>query len=168
MKIFRCDADDGVLQTAEILRAADDCGVAFVTVLPHVIADDHHWMRIFADAFFGGESAAEEGPHANCIEIIGRDHAADNTFGPVPDTQGCTGDTTNDERLTQCAVPLKIEKVRVGKTVESGCAAYCPRKGKHPLLVSDGRVRPQKDSFDPAENGCVGSDAKSQAKNCQN
>src|SRR5206468_4618273 len=77
------DTDDRMRQTREHLRLADDVRVAMKPVLPHLVTDHGHRMRIATDVLTGFEGAAEYGMDTDRLEIVRRHHAADNALRAI-------------------------------------------------------------------------------------
>src|ERR1700674_5764522 len=111
------------------------------------------------------EPAPENRMHPERMEVIRRYDAPGHALRPVADAQRSPGDLLSDERVEQRAAPPKIVEVRPGDFAEAGRPASrsCERKDR--LLVGNGRVRAEQDSFDPTVNSGIGADPQGQAKN---
>src|SRR5262249_27856910 len=124
-------------------------------------------MRITSDSFFGSESAPQNWPHTECIEIIRRYDANACAFGAIADAQRRTGDAIDDERLKQRSVFSEINEIGIREPVVSRYPARRADKREHPVLMWHERIRPNQNSFDPTEHRGVGSNTECEAKNCQ-
>src|SRR5207244_186300 len=118
------DTDDRMGQTREHLRLADDTRVAMKPVLPHLVADNRDWMRIAAHVLTGFEAAPEYGMDTDCVEIVGRHHAAGDALCAIAEGQRRSGDLLADERISERAAALEILEVRP-RDVVSARSAVC-------------------------------------------
>src|ERR1700682_2768680 len=89
----------------------DDGRIAAKAVLPHLIADHRHRVRIPSGVFCRLESAPENRTHADRIKIVRVDDAAVRALGPVADAERGPRDLLRNEGIDQRAASLKIKKV---------------------------------------------------------
>ena len=148
----------------ERLRLADNRRIAVEELRPHLIADHGDRMSVATEVFSRFKRAAQNRMDSQCFEIVGGHDAGCFAVSSIADGQCSAHDAVHDERVEQCAVPLEIDEVGPGDIV---AAAHHTRSGDghHSFLVNDKRKRAEQDSFNPTEDGGVGADAESQAKN---
>ena len=111
VETLRRHADNGVRHAGEHLCFANDGRIAVKALLPDLIADDRHGMRVAADVLACLEASSENGMHADRVEIIRRHHAAERTLRAIADTECRAGDLIGDEGIGQRAVPFEILEV---------------------------------------------------------
>ena len=97
VKFFRRDADDCVLNAIQHLRSADDVGIAAVTILPGLITEHGHWMRVATFTFLGPEAAAQNRFYSERVEIIRRHDCARCAFSAIANAQRSAGNPINDK-----------------------------------------------------------------------
>src|SRR4029077_7147111 len=105
------DTDDRMRQTGEHLRPSDDIGLAMKPLLPHLITEHGHRMRVATDVFTGFEAAAEDRTDTNRVEIVRRHHAAGDALRAIAERERGAGDLLADERVGERAAPLEILEV---------------------------------------------------------
>src|SRR6266566_2847261 len=96
-------------------------------------------------------------------EIIRRDDTSRGDLGPVANAERGAHNLAYKERVKQFAVPLQIEEIGPGK--RGTVSLSRSRQSQQPLLVRNRRVGAEQKSLHPTENGGVGADTQSQAKN---
>ena len=138
-------------QTCEHLRLADDIRVAMKPVLPHLIADNGHWMRIATDVLADFEAAAEYGMDTDCVKIVRRYHAAGDALRAIADGQRRSGDFFGDERVSERAAAFEILEVWP-RDVVSVRAAVCAGERDQSVLVDDKRIWTKEDALDPTKH----------------
>ena len=165
VEALRRHADDRVRQAGEHLRFADDVGIAAEAVLPRLVADHRHRMRVATGVLARVESAAENRTHADRVEVVRRDHAARRALGAIADAERRPRDFLGDERVGERAAALKIDPVGPRHVVPVRArAAIGAGHRDEAVLIDHERIRPQQDAFDPAEHGGVGADAEREAE----
>jgi hypothetical protein len=105
----------------------------------------------------------EDRAHAESVEIVRRNDASGSALGPASDGERGARDLVPDEGLDERAVTPEVEEIGPGEIGIFGPAVR-GAQGHEPLLVGDHRIGTEEDSFDPAENGGVGTDPESQAE----
>ena len=123
MKFFRRDADDCVLNAIQHLRSADDVGIAAVTILPGLITDHGHWMRVATFSLLWPEATPQNRSHSERVEIIRRDNCARCAFSAIANAQRSASNPINDERLKERGIFFVIEEFGIRKSGESLLAA---------------------------------------------
>ena len=140
VKFFRRDADDRVLNPVEILRSADDIRIATVTILPGLITDHGHWMRVATFTFLGPEPAPQNRFYSERVEIICRDNCARRAFSAIADAQRRAHNSIDDERLKERGILFVIEEFGIRQPSESIFTARCGVQREHAVLVYDQRI----------------------------
>ena len=117
-------------------------------------------MRIAPRAFFRPEAAAKHRANIERIEIIRRNDSARGALRPIAHAQRRPHYPINYERFEKRRVLFQIDKVRIRQAVTFRCPACCPAQGEHSVLVRNQRVGANQNSFDPAKDGGIRSDAE--------
>src|SRR5262249_18614631 len=149
---FWSDADDRVLNAVHKLRPPDDVRIEIVAIFPGPICNHRDGMRITSRFLFRSESAPQNWPHTECVEIIRRYNPYGCAVGAVAGAQRRAGDAIDDERLKQRGVSFEINEVGIRESVVSWYAACRANKRKHAVLMCHKRIRPNQNSFDPTEH----------------
>ena len=149
------------------LRLPDDRAIAAEAILPRLVADHRHRMRIAARVLPGFESASEDRPDAQRVEVVRGHDASSRVFRAIPNAQCRPHDLVPNEGIDQLAASLKVEKIGPRKIRITGRASRRRADGDEPVLPRDHGIRPEEDSFDPAEDGRVGADSERQAEDRQ-
>src|SRR5947208_3358136 len=137
------------LNAVHVLRLANDVRITFVTILPRHVTYDCDRMGVATGSFFRSESAAQNRPHAERVEIIRGHHSSDRTLGAVAIAQRCASDFIDDERLEQGRVFFEIEEVGIRKSSETLSAPGRAVEREHSILVRDERIGADENPFDP-------------------
>src|SRR5256885_3273065 len=95
-KSFRRDAHDGVHDSVQALRFADDLRIAFESSLPELITDHHDRMCALTCVFLWKKSAAENRVHSDGVKIIRGYDAADGALGTLADAERGAGNFADE------------------------------------------------------------------------
>ena len=168
MEPFWRDADDRVLNAVQKLRSTDNVRIEIVTIFPGPVRNHRDGMRITSSSFIGPESAPQNWPHTECVEIICRYNSNACPFSAIADAQRRTGDAIDDERLKQRGAFFEINEVGIRKPIVSWYSAGRANKREHSVLMWHERIRPNQNSFDPTEHRSIRPDAECEAKQRKN
>src|ERR1700690_777529 len=116
-------------------------------------------MRVAPGVFAGLESAPQNRTHAERVEIIRGNNASHRALRPAADAERASRDLGHEDRVEECAAPLKIQKVWPRKSGWPGFTARCAGESKKPFLMHNRRIRTEQQPFHPTEHGRIRADA---------
>src|SRR5712692_1810630 len=104
---------------------------------------------------------------ANGVKIIRGYDASDGALGAIAEAERGAHDFGHDEGVDEGAAFLQVEDVGPGDIGRASFTASSSRDCEESFLASDQRVGTEEYSFDPTEDGGIGTDSQSEAEDGQ-